>query len=234
MTLERIPFDTLSRMDIDWLQARYHFSFANYHDPGRMGFGPLRVWNDDTIQPGGSFAQHGHRDMEIVTYVRSGAISHEDHLGNRGRTEAGDVQVMSAGKGILHAESNEEDEPTTLFQIWLYPRAAGATPRWETRRFPPAEPGGGPVALASGRSPMPEGALWIDQDATLFGATLTAGDGFEHALEPGRRAYLVAESGRHEVNGVELGPRDGLRIADTDAMAVRAIEDGRIVFLDLP
>ncbi|MBT5413007.1 MAG: pirin family protein [Rhodospirillaceae bacterium] len=234
MTLDHVPFDTLGRMDIDWLQARYHFSFANYRDPERQGLGPLLVWNDDTIRAGGGFPMHGHRDMEIVTYVRSGAISHEDHLGNRGRTEAGDVQVMSAGTGIMHAEFNREDEPTTLFQIWIEPRTAGAPPRWEARRFPAAVTGGGPVALASGRDPMPEGALWIDQDATLYGATLIAGDGFEHELEPGRRAYLVAESGRHEVNGIELGPRDGLRIAEADTIAARAVEDGRIVFLDLP
>lgn len=234
MTLDHAPFDTLGRMDIDWLEARYHFSFANYHDPARLGFGPLLVWNDDTIRPGGGFPMHGHRDMEIVTYVRTGAISHEDHLGNRGRTGAGDVQVMSAGTGIMHAEFNLEDEPTTLFQIWIEPRRVGAAPRWEARRFPAAEPDGRPVALASGRDPMPEGALWIDQDATLYGATLTAGMGFEHPLEPGRRAYLVAESGRHRVNGLDLGPRDGLRIVGAEAIAARAVEDGRVVFLDLP
>ena len=130
MTLERIPFDTLGRMDIDWLQARYHFSFADYHDPDRMGFGPLRVWNDDEIEAGGGFPMHGHRDMEIITYVRSGAISHKDHLGNRGRTEAGDVQVMSAGSGIQHSEWNGEDVKTELFQLWIMPRTRGGKPNW--------------------------------------------------------------------------------------------------------
>ncbi|MEX0760206.1 MAG: pirin family protein, partial [Tistlia sp.] len=132
------PFDSLGRFDNDWLAARYHFSFAGYHDPRRGGVGPLLVWNDDTIQPQTGFEQHGHRDMEIITYVRKGAISHRDHLGNEGRTEAGDVQVMSAGKGILHAEFNREAEPTQIYQIWIRPETAGVPPRWDARSFPKA------------------------------------------------------------------------------------------------
>ena len=114
-----IPFNDLGRFENDWLDAHYHFSFAEYRDPERMGLGPLRVWNDDTIRPRSGFPPHSHRDMEIITYVRTGAISHTDNLGNRGVTRAGDVQVMSAGTGIEHAEMNEEDEATTLFQIWI-------------------------------------------------------------------------------------------------------------------
>jgi len=130
------PFEKLGTFANDWLDARYHFSFAGYHDPERMGLGALRVWNDDTIAPHSGFEPHGHRDMEIVTYVRTGAISHADNLGNRGVTRAGDVQVMSAGSGIEHAEMNEEDEATTLFQIWIRTDAKGHEPRWDTRRLP--------------------------------------------------------------------------------------------------
>jgi redox-sensitive bicupin YhaK (pirin superfamily) len=155
-------FDRLGRFDNDWLSARYHFSFANYYDPGRMGLGPLRVWNDDTIQPGTGFDLHGHRDMEIITYVRRGAITHQDHLGNQGRTEAGDVQVMSAGSGIMHAEFNQEDDTTQIFQIWIEPAVHGVAPRWETRSFPKAGREGRLVPLASGRKadagPEGEGA----------------------------------------------------------------------------
>ena len=135
--IEVRPFAELGRFDNDWLNARYHFSFGHYHDPARDGLGPLLVWNDDIIAPGGGFDLHGHRDMEIVTYVREGAISHRDHLGNEGRTEAGDVQVMTAGKGILHAEHNLEAGPTRLFQIWIRPQTNSLKPRWEQRRSPP-------------------------------------------------------------------------------------------------
>ena len=186
--IEIRTFDTLGRFDNDWLSARYHFSFANYHDPARRGFGPLLVWNDDTIQPGRGFDRHGHRDMAIITYVREGAISHEDHLGNRGRTEAGDVQVMSAGTGIQHAEFNQETEPTRIFQIWIEPSRTGVAPRWEKRQFPKDDRGGALVTLASGRDrgaddgpEGPEGALPIYQDAAILGATLDAGQSVTHA-----------------------------------------------------
>src|SRR5262245_38355132 len=132
------PFEQLGRFQNDWLNARHHFSFGSYHDPDRMGWGALRVWNDDTIRPGTGFDPHPHQDMEIITYVRKGAITHRDNLGNEGRTEAGDVQVMSAGTGIVHAEFNLEKVETQLFQIWILPNRRGVAPRWETRRF--AEP----------------------------------------------------------------------------------------------
>ena len=154
--IEVVPFETLGRLDIDWLSARYHFSFANYHDPARTGLGPLLVWNDDTIQPGTGFDPHGHRDMEIITYVRRGAISHRDHLGNEGRTVAGDVQVMSAGTGIRHAEYNLEDEATQIFQIWIEPNEArsrdgppAASPR------PSAPPGWSPSPRAERATTAP-------------------------------------------------------------------------------
>ena len=144
------PFATLGHADHGWLDARHHFSFANYHDPDRMGWGSIRVWNDDTIAAQSGFPPHPHRDMEIVTFVRSGAISHRDSLGNEGRTVAGDVQVMSAGTGITHAEYNLEDEQTTLFQIWIIPDRTGDKPGWGQRAFPKATREGGFEVLASG------------------------------------------------------------------------------------
>jgi hypothetical protein len=231
--IEIRPFETLGRFDNDWLAARYHFSFSGYHDPARDGIGPLLVWNDDTIEPGRGFDRHGHRDMEIITYVRSGAITHEDHLGNRGRTEAGDVQVMSAGHGIQHAEFNTEAEPTRLFQIWITPSEKGLTPHWEQRRFPKAARDGQLVPLASGRA-GDESALPIHQDAAILGATLLAGQSVEHRLEPGRKAYLVLALGLLTVNGHEVNARDGVVLAEEDIIRIKAIEDSEVLLADLP
>lgn len=235
--IEARPFEQLGHFETGWLNANYHFSFANYHDPSRMGVGPLRVWNDDTVAPGQGFDMHGHRDMEIITYVREGATTHQDHLGNEGRTEAGEVQVMSAGKGILHAEYNYEDKPTSLFQIWILPSQTQLKPRWETRSFPRAERAGGLVPLASGRSH--KDALEIHQDATLFGSLLKAGQSLEVSLEPERQAYLVLATGRVEVADADASPetlkaRDGAVITDSRRVTVTAREDSELLLADLP
>lgn len=226
--LELRPFNALGTFDNDWLHAHYHFSFADYFDPQRMGVDRLRVWNDDTIAAGTGFPPHGHRDMEIVTYVRQGAVTHEDSLGNRGRTEAGQVQVMSAGTGIRHAEYNLETEPTTLFQIWILPRAQGLAPRWETRPFPREH--GRLQVLASGFAE--DEAPMINQDARVLGATLDAGDRIAHALG-GRAAYLVSARGTLTVNGLTLGPRDGVVIADEDTLDIAVAEDAEIVLVEM-
>ncbi len=231
--IEVRPFEALGRFDNDWLAARYHFSFAGYHDPARNGIGPLIVWNDDTVQPGRGFEPHGHRDMEIVTYVRTGAISHEDHLGNRGRTEAGDVQVMSAGTGIRHAEYNLEAEPTRIFQIWIEPAETGLEPHWEKRRFPQGASAGALIPLASGR-PGHEDALPINQDAAILGATLARGQLVSHHLEAGRQAYLVPARGRIRVNGVGATARDGVTVREETEITIEAMEDAEILLADLP
>ena len=232
--IEVRPFESLGRFDNDWLSARYHFSFADYFDSERTSFGPLRVWNDDRIQPHRGFDYHGHRDMEIITYVRSGAVTHGDHLGNRGVTEAGDVQVMSAGKGIMHAEFNMEDEPTTLFQIWIEPAAQGGAPRWAQRRFPAADRAGRFTVLASGRPGDDGGALPIHQDAALLGASLAKGQTAVHQLGRDRRAYLVAATGRITVNGIAAKARDGVAVSGEEQLTVKADEDSEIVLVDLP
>ncbi|GAB4223895.1 MAG: pirin family protein [Kiloniellaceae bacterium] len=230
--IEITPFEKLGRFDNDWLSARYHFSFAYYHDPERMGVGPLRVWNDDTIRPGTGFELHGHRDMEIITYVRKGAITHQDHLGNVGRTEAGDVQVMSAGTGIMHAEFNREDEETQIFQIWIEPAVHGVSPRWETRSFPKAGREGALVALASGRKDD-EAALPIYQDAALYAATLKAGQSVTHRLAPGRQAYLVPATGRLTVNGENVAARDGVVLENVEEIVIDAAEDSEVLLADV-
>lgn len=233
--IEVRPFDSLGKFKIDWLNASHHFSFGHYLDPKRMSFGALRVWNDDTIQPGTGFDPHPHRDMEIITYVRKGAITHLDRLGNEGRTEAGDVQVMSAGTGIVHAEYNEEPGETQIFQIWIEPSAAGFEPRWDARQFPKGDRAGDLVVLASGRAgDAGNGALSINQDAAVLGATVKAGQSVEHALGAGRKAYLVAATGRIEVNGVAARARDGVAIADEGTVVITATEDAEIVLVDVP
>jgi redox-sensitive bicupin YhaK (pirin superfamily) len=227
------PLDKLGAFQNEWLDTHHHFSFASYYDPQRMGFGPLRVWNDDRIEAGTGFDMHGHRDMEIITYVRKGAITHMDHLKNVGRTEAGDVQVMSAGKGIMHAEFNHESEATEIFQIWIEPATRGVAPRWEQREFPRADGAGHLVPLASGRIDDPK-VLKIHQDATLFGASVKAGGSIEVDLEPGRLAYLVPSSGAITVNGVHAPHRSGVMIAEEQKLTITSDEDFEILLADLP
>ena len=228
--IDRRPFDALGHADHGWLNARHHFSFANWHDPARMGWGDLRVWNDDEIAPKSGFPPHPHADMEIITYVRSGAITHQDSLGNQGRTEAGDLQVMSAGTGIRHAEYNMEDETTRIFQLWIQPNKRGEAPSWGAKPFPKGDRSGRFVALASGLGD--EGALPIRTEARVLGATLKAGEETSYALGAGRHGYLVPATGKVEINGVTLNTRDGAAIKDEPVLRIKAIEDAELVLVD--
>jgi quercetin 2,3-dioxygenase len=225
------PFGTLGHADHGWLNARHHFSFADYHDSGRMGWGAIRVWNDDEIAAKSGFPPHPHSDMEIITYVRSGAITHQDSMGNQGRTGAGDVQVMSAGTGVRHAEYNLEDEATTLFQIWVQTDRRGAQPSWGAKPFPRHERDGEFVTLASGFDEDDE-ALRINAAARVMGATLQAGESAELGLDPSRHVYLVAVNGPVEVNGVRAEPRDGVAITGEEKILIRAVDDAEIVVVD--
>lgn len=229
--IERRPFASLGGEKLDWLDTRHHFSFAHYRDPARMGWGALRVWNDDEIAPGTGFPPHPHADMEIITYVRHGAVSHEDSLGNKGRTAAGDVQVMSAGSGIRHAEYNREAEPTSLFQIWIIPTGSGGAPSWGTKPFPQAERSGRLIALASGDKADSD-ALPIRADARVLGARLNRGETIEYGLRPGRHAYLVPAGGALTVNGVRIEERDGAAIRDEAVLRLAALEDTELVLVD--
>ena len=228
--IELRPYATLGGDRLDWLDTRHHFSFAGYRDPDRMGWGALRVWNDDEIAPGAGFPPHPHADMEIITYVREGAVTHRDSLGNEGRTEAGDVQVMSAGSGVRHSEYNLEPGATSLFQIWVLPDRAGGAPAWSTKPFPKGDRSGHFVVLASGNGD--EDALPIRADARVLGATLQAGQTAEYRLSAGRHLYLVPSSGAVEVNGIRIGARDGAAIEEVDVVTVKALEDAEIVMVD--
>jgi redox-sensitive bicupin YhaK (pirin superfamily) len=216
----------------DWLNSRFHFSFADYHDAARMGFGRLRVWNDDEIAAGTGFDPHPHRDMEIITYVRQGAITHRDSLGNEGRTKAGDVQVMHAGTGIVHAEYNLEATPTTLFQIWIIPDKRGVAPGWDAREFPKL--GGGLAVLASGReADAATDALHLYADAAVLAGTLAKGETVRVPVAPGRGAYLVPASGSVTVNSVAVGMGDGAAVTGETELAITATEDAEVVLVDV-
>ena len=228
--IDRRPFESLGHADHGWLDARHHFSFANYYDPARMGWGAIRVWNDDAIAPRNGFPAHPHRDMEIITYVRSGAITHEDSLGNRGRTEAGDVQVMSAGSGVRHAEFNLEDATTTLFQIWIEPAQKGGTPSWGAKPFPKGVRAGQWVTLASGFAEDAD-ALPIRAAARVMAATLGAGEQLAYRVGEGRHAYMVPATGALLVDGQRVDARDGVALSGGDH-AIEALEGAEIVLVD--
>ena len=223
------PFASLGHADHGWLDARHHFSFADYHDPARMGWGAIRVWNDDRIAAKAGFPPHPHRDMEIITYVRSGAITHQDSLGNKGRTPAGDVQVMSAGTGVTHAEYNLEDEETTLFQIWVQTDRPGASPSWGMMPFPKQAREGSFQLLASGDDE--EGALAINADARVLGATLRDGTSLTYHPDPDRHLYLVP-SGAIRVNGIAANARDGIAVIGERELRIEADADVELVLVD--
>ncbi|MGB5724387.1 MAG: pirin family protein [Parasphingorhabdus sp.] len=231
--IEKRAFSDLAHVDHEWLQARHHFSFGKYWDPARMGFGPIRVWNDDEINPKTGFPMHGHRDMEIITYVREGAITHRDNMGNEGRTEAGDVQVMSAGSGVMHSEYNLEDERVRLFQIWIEPRAPGGAPHWDAKSFPKGDRADQLEILASGfEQDINSGALMIGADARLYGATLSKGTTVEHEIADGAHIYLVGSAGHIRVNGELVVARDALAIRDVSSLQIEAIDDAEFVFVE--
>lgn len=229
--IDKRPFDTLGHADHGWLNARHHFSFADYYDPARMSWGALRVWNDDEIAAGAGFPPHPHQDMEIITYVRQGAITHQDSMGNKGRTGAGDVQVMSAGTGVRHAEYNLEPETTRIFQIWIMPRERGGQPSWGAKPFPKGDRSGKFVTLASGFD-GDDDALPIRADARVLGATLKAGESVTHEVGGNRHAYLVPAEGKIEIDGEPVNARDGAALASGKTYTITAIEDAEIVLVD--
>jgi len=222
-------YEDLGHAQYDWLDTRHHFSFAHYHDPKKMGFGALRVINDDRIKAGAGFEPHPHRDMEIITYVRQGAITHQDNQGNQGRTVAGDVQVMSAGTGIYHSEYNLEDEETRIFQIWIEPNQRGVQPRWDTHAFPNEPVTDALPLLVSGDGAAP---LTIHQDARIYGGKLNAGTALTHQMDG--PTYLVVSQGEVTVNGEVLKEGDGAEITDAKAVEITARTEAELLAIEVP
>ncbi|NIE62654.1 pirin family protein [Burkholderia sp. Ax-1719] len=232
--IEHRPFLTLGVLQNDWLKARLHFRVGETGRAEHTPLGPLYVWNDDEFAPRSGFGLHAHRNVEIVTWVRSGAITHEDDAGNRARLVADSVQVMSAGATIYHAERNEEDAPARLFQIWFRPRTTGGTPRWATRVCSRESREGHFVTLASGDPrDVCTGALPINADARVRVATLREGTTIRHVLPVPGAAYLVADHARLDVRSVQLAPRDGLAVRETAQLDLTAHGDTDVVIVEL-
>ena len=229
--IELKPFAKLGGADHGWLKAKHHFSFADYYDPKNMSHGSLRVWNDDEIAPNTGFPPHPHANMEIITYVREGAITHQDSLGNKGRTKAGDVQVMSAGSGIRHSEYNLEPTKTKIFQIWIQPTTKGGQPTWGSKPFPKENRSGKLVTIASGFAGDKD-ALPIRAAARVLATTLKAGESAQYTADKLRNLYLVPATGSVEVNGLRVNSRDGAAIRDESKLTIRAIEDSELVLVD--
>ncbi len=237
----------------EWLSAYWHFSFDHYRDPTNISFGPLRVFNNDTIAPGGGFPSHPHREMEIVTFIIKGQLEHTDTLGNRGVITPGEVQRMSAGKGLRHAEFNpSEDEETQLVQLWLLPAVPQLTPSWEQKRYPLEERAGKllPVAVPAGTEPHPPHAVEVHQDATIYTSLLAPGQSVTHLLNPGlpaeasakagRRGYIFVVAGELQLNGETLRTGDQARISEertlnlAGPLAASAAAPADFLLLDLP
>src|SRR6202163_3614554 len=227
--LQLKSFDEIRGIDAGWLKAKHHFAIGPYGNPAHKALGNLIVFNDDEIAPHTGFDLHQHENVEIVSYIREGTVTHRDNQGNVGKTHAGDVQVMSAGTGIRHSEENEEDVPIRLFQIWLKPSAAGGIPRWGNKPFPKADRAGAFVPLASGRKA--EGALPIRTDAEVHGALLQAGARASFSFRRGDAGYLVPATGEVEVNGVQVHAREGLVIENEEMVAIKALRDSELILV---
>ena len=222
-------FDDISGVDAGWLKAKHHFAIGPYGNPAHRAVGNLIVFNDDEVAPHSGFGLHPHENVEIVSYIREGTVTHRDDQGNLGKTHAGDVQVMSAGTGIRHSEQNDEDVPIRLFQIWLKPSVAGGTPQWGNKPFPRSDRAGVFVPLASGRGA--DGALPIRTDAEVYGALLPAGTETRYSFCKGDAGYLVPATGEVEVNGVQVHAREGLVIEDEEMVAIKALRDSELILV---
>jgi quercetin 2,3-dioxygenase len=227
------PYASLGHADHGWLDARHHFSFSRYWNPARTGFGSLIVINDDRVEAGKGFGTHPHDNMEIITYVREGAITHEDSMGNIGRTEAGDVQVMSAGTGVYHSEYNLETTATRLYQIWIRPNAHNVPPRWEAKQFPKQPTSTALGLLASGMVEHAEtGALFIHQDAAIYGGTLLAGTTIAHPIK--HQAYVLVSHGSARINDTLMQAGDGAEVTRLASITLTAETDTELLVIDVP
>jgi quercetin 2,3-dioxygenase len=227
--IQHRPFESLGSADHGWLKARHHFSF----EAAASGWGALRIWNDDEISPDSGFPLHAHADMEIITYVREGEVSHSDSLGNSGHISEGEVQAMSAGTGIRHAEFNRGTQPTRIFQLWIRPTAPGGPPAWGAKRFPKQDRAGRLVALASGFDTDVE-ALSIRAKARVLGATLNQSNRVAYQTAADRFLYLVPAAGAVSVNGVDVDARDRVAITGVSEITIAALQDSEFVLVDAP
>ncbi|KGJ90990.1 pirin family protein [Colwellia psychrerythraea] len=239
--IKHYPYKSLGNANHGWLKSKHHFSFAHYYNPTRMGFGKLRVVNDDWVEPGTGFPSHPHKNMEIISFIRSGAISHQDSTGNKGITRAGEVQVMSAGTGIVHSEYNRTKEPLTFYQIWIETNKQNLVPRWESKMFR-TNPSSELTLLASGYDEDKDKALFINQEARIYGGKLAKGSIIEHEIK--HQAYILASNGMFKVedgsvstNGnnsesVTMNKGDAMEVTQSNSITLRASTDCEIIIID--
>ena len=227
--LQHHKFENLGGANHGWLNSKHHFSFANYYDPEKLSHGELLVINDDRIAPHTGFDTHPHKDMEIITYVRKGAITHQDNKGNKGRTTAGNVQVMSAGTGIFHSEYNKEDEETNIYQIWIKPAEKGLSPNWDAAEFPKMPVTNSLQLLVSGDGSAP---LHINQDARIYAGRINKGDALQHAIAG--KAYLLVAEGNLLVNELDAHKGDGVAINDEGSVTLKAETEAEVLVIEVP
>lgn len=234
--IKHYPYNTLGKANHGWLKANHHFSFANYYNPKRMGFGTLRVINDDWIAAGQGFPPHPHKNMEIITFVRTGAIWHQDDAGNKGVTRSGEVQVMSAGRGIVHSEYNKSKEPLTLYQIWIETDKYNVEPRWDSKLFRTTFSKAQLPLLVSGYPEDQDEALFIHQKARIYGGKVAAKNIIEHKII--HQAYILASAGKFEIsinnNKIQMVKGDGAEITNKAVITIEALTDSEIVIIDAP
>ncbi len=240
--IKHYPYKSLGSANHGWLKSKHHFSFAHYYNPTRMSFGKLRVINDDWVEPGTGFSSHPHRNMEIISFIRSGAITHQDSTGNKGITKTGEIQVMSAGTGIVHSEYNRTKDPLTFYQIWLETNKLNIEPRWESKKFP-TEQASKLTLLASGYSEDKASALFINQEARIYGGKLTKGSIIVHNIK--HQAYILASSGMFQVQdnlekraggnsaNVTMNKGDGLEVTQSNSITLSALTDCEILIIDI-
>ena len=222
-------FENLGGANHGWLNAKHHFSFANYYDPQKLCHGELMVINDDKIAANTGFDTHPHQNMEIITYVRKGAITHKDNKGNQGRTTAGNVQVMSAGTGIYHSEFNLENEETNIYQIWIKPKINGVEPNWNMAEFPKQPVTDSLQLLVSGEEKSP---LNINQDARIYAGRMNKSTKITHNVIG--KAYVLISEGNIEVNGNKAQKGDGLSISDETSLDLEALNDAEVLIIEVP
>jgi redox-sensitive bicupin YhaK (pirin superfamily) len=235
--IQHYPYKSLGHADHGWLKSKHHFSFANYYNPTRMGFGKLRVVNDDWVEPDMGFPAHPHRNMEIISFIRSGEITHKDSTGNKGITKTGEVQVMSAGTGIVHSEYNRTKDPLTFYQIWIETNKHNVEPRWESKKIP-TEQASKLTLLASGYSDDKGKALFINQEARIFGGKLAKGTIVEHNIT--HQAYVLASNGMFKLesstgsktSNVTMCEGDGAEVTRANSIILRATTDCEIIIID--
>jgi redox-sensitive bicupin YhaK (pirin superfamily) len=231
--INHYPYKNLGGANHGWLKAKHHFSFAHYYNPTRMGFGKLRVVNDDWIEPNMGFPSHPHRNMEIISFIRSGAITHRDNTGNKGIINTGEIQVMSAGTGIMHSEYNRTKDPLILYQIWIETNKKDVEPRWESKKFPTKQ-ASKLTLLVSGYSEDKNKSLFINQEARIFGGKLEKSTVIEHDIK--NQAYILASNGMFTLEdrsgSITMNKGDGAEVTQSNSIILSALTDCEIIIID--